>query len=84
MQKLNLRALYMSERLRSYGYAVEARRRGIPCDNDPDVFKQEALKYAKILGDDYLHFHNTTIRSFPFNGTHSSSSIILTKERFSC
>ena len=62
MQKLNLRALYMSERLMSYGYAVEARRRGIPCDNVPDVFKQEALKYAKMFGDNYIHFYHKRIK----------------------
>ena len=47
-------------------FAVKAQREGISCENDPEVFKQEALKYAKMLGDDYLHFYNTTILKFSF------------------
>ena len=66
LQKLNLRAFYMSEMLKFYGLAFLAKREGIPCENEPDVFKQEALKYAKILGDDYLHFYNTTILKYSF------------------
>ena len=64
LQKLSLRALYMSEMLKFYVFAVMAKKRGIPCENEPEVFKQEALKYAKILGDDYLHFYNTRILEF--------------------
>lgn len=37
----------------------------VSCENDPEAFKQEALKYAKMCGDSYLHFYNTKLLSFP-------------------
>ena len=66
VQKLNLRAMYMSEMLRFYVFAVKAEREGISCENDPEVFKEEALKYAKMLGDGYLHIYNLTILKLSF------------------
>ena len=67
VQKLNLRALYMSKMLQAYILAIMAKRTGISCENDPDVFKEEALKYAKILGDNYLYFYNTTLKTLPLH-----------------
>ena len=56
--KLNLRAGFMYVMVQSYHLSVAARRLGISCENDPEVFKQEALKYAKMCGDSFLHFYN--------------------------
>ena len=66
VQKLNLPAMYMSEMLRFHVFADMAKREGISCENDPEVLKQEAFKYAKMLGDDNLHFYNLTILRFSF------------------
>ena len=61
VQKLNLRELVVAEMHNFYGAATLARRMGITCENDPDIFKQEALKYAKLFGDDYLHLYNAQL-----------------------
>ena len=61
VQKLNLPAAFMSEMIQFYLFALLARSMGISCENDPDIFKQEALKYAKMCGDSYIHFYNTNI-----------------------
>ena len=53
VQKLDLRA----------GFAVAAKRLGISCENDLQVFKKEALKYAKMCGDSHLHLYNTFLQS---------------------
>ena len=57
--KLNLRAMIMSEMLLAYELAKRAESMDLSTwESDPEVFKQAALKYAKIFGDDYLHFYN--------------------------
>ena len=58
VQKLNLKACYMMEMLKLYGFAVIAKNKGISCENDPEVFKEEALKYANMLGDNFLYYCN--------------------------
>ena len=55
VQKLNLRELVVAEMHNFYEAATLARRMGITCENDPDIFKQEALKYAKMFGDNYIY-----------------------------
>merc|ERR550519_1892658 len=65
VQKLNLRAGFMYVMMQSYRFAVAAKRLGVSCENDPEAFKQEALKYAKMCGDSNLHFYNTKLLSFP-------------------
>ena len=46
-----------------YDLAVVARLMDIPCVNEPDVFKREALKYAKMFGDIGLHFYNERVNN---------------------
>ena len=59
IKNLNLRAGFMIAMIDFYSLAVSAKMMGISCDNDPDVYKQEALKYAKMWGDRYLHTYNS-------------------------
>ena len=61
IQKLNLRAEFVGEMIKFSHSAMTARESGIICENDPEVFEREALKYAKMFGDRYIHFYN---RSF--------------------
>ena len=42
-----------------YDLALMARRMNIPCENEPNVFKQEAWKYAKMFGDNYIHTYKS-------------------------
>ena len=58
LQKLNIRTWFVAAMINFYQVAVRARMMGIHCENDPNVFKQEALKYARMFGDYYLHFYN--------------------------
>ena len=55
IQKLDLKAQYVYELMNSYRVAVDGKRMGISSENDPDVYKQDALKYAKLYGDVYIH-----------------------------
>ena len=41
-----------------YALAVMARRMNISCENEPEIYKQEAFKYAKMFGDNYIHSYN--------------------------
>ena len=59
IKNLNIRAGFMNAMIDFYSLAVSAKMMGISCDNDPDVYKQEALKYAKMWGDRYLHTYNS-------------------------
>ena len=61
IKKLNIRAEIITEMIDFYRLAVMARRMNISCENDPDIFKQEALKYAKMFGDNYIHFYNKSV-----------------------
>ena len=61
IKKLNIRAEIITEMIDFYRLAVMARRMNISCENDPDIFKQEALKYAKMFGDNYIHFYNKRV-----------------------
>ena len=58
IQKLNLRAEFVATMVIFYRFALVARRMDITSENDPDVYKQEALKYAKLFGDNYIHLYN--------------------------
>ena len=44
-----------------YNLALMGRRLNISCVNDPDTYKQEAWKYAKMFGDHYIHRYNKCI-----------------------
>ena len=55
IQKLNLREIFVIEMLHFYSAASQAKRYDISAP-DPDIFKQEALKYAKMFGDFYNNF----------------------------
>ena len=57
-QKLNVRSAVVAGMICYYHLAVKARRMGISCENDPETFKQEALNYAKMFGDCYIHLYN--------------------------
>ena len=57
-QKLNIRAGFVSQMLDFHTLAIMARMMGISCENEPDIFKREAWKYAKMFGDNYIHFYN--------------------------
>ena len=61
VQKLNMRAMFVDEMIGFYHFAVNAKSMGISCPNDPDIFKQEALKYAKMFGDAYIYTCNKYI-----------------------
>ena len=54
MQKLNIRSGFVAAMKEFYEYACFARIMGIPCVNHPDIYKQEALKYAKTFGDSHM------------------------------
>ena len=58
IQELNLRTCFVPAMSDFYGLAIMARRIDVTSENDPDVFKQEALKYAKMFGDNQLHHYN--------------------------
>ena len=61
IQKLNLRAEFVAAMIDFYRASIMARVMGIPCENNPVIFKQEALKYAKMFGDKYIHSYNKHI-----------------------
>merc|ERR1712062_705396 len=58
IQKLNLRTAIVGAMIDFYKYARMAEIVEIPCANDPNIYKQEALKYAKMFGDNDLHCYN--------------------------
>ena len=65
LQKLGLRAAFVPAMIGFYCAAIMARRMDISIlENDPEVFKQEALKYAKMFGDRYIHYYNKNINNF--------------------
>ena len=62
MQKLNLRAEFVSEMIGFYEAATLAKMMNISfVEKNPDIFKQEAWKYAKMFGDGYIYFYNKHI-----------------------
>ena len=59
IQKLDLRAAFVHVMIDFYLSATWAKGLDISIlKNDPDIFKQEALKYAKLYGDNYIHQYN--------------------------
>ena len=59
IRELNLRAGFVPEMIDSYNLAVVvARRLDVTTVNDPDIYKQEALKYARMFGDNYIYLCN--------------------------
>ena len=58
IQKLNIRAGIAAEMINFYALAVLARMMDISCENEPEIYKQEAFKYAEMFGDCGIHFYN--------------------------
>ena len=59
VQKLGLRAAFLAAMMDFYFAATWARGLDISIlENDPDIFKEEAWKYAKMFGDRYIHYYN--------------------------
>ena len=57
-QKLNIRAEFFTQMLFFHTLALKARRMGISCENEPEIYKREAWKYAEMFGDCSTHFYN--------------------------
>ena len=69
VKELNLRAEFVTEMAEFYLAATNAREMGIPTKvEDPDIFKQEAIKYAKMFGHCYVlmlsKYYNISVGSF--------------------
>ena len=61
-KELNLWLFFVSAMIMFYNLTVLARRLDISIlENDPEVFKQEALKYTKLFRDNYIHLYNNSI-----------------------
>ena len=58
LQQLGLRAVLVAAMIEFYDAAVRAREMDISCENEPEIFKQEALKYAQMFGDSKMHYYN--------------------------
>ena len=59
VQKLDLRALFVAMMIDFCLAATRAREMNISIlENDPEIFKEEALKYAKMYGDCFIHLYN--------------------------
>ena len=58
VKNLNLRTEFVTAMIEFYRAAIKAKSMKISCKNDPDIYKQEALKYAKMFGDIHLHLYN--------------------------
>ena len=58
VQRLGIRSRFVEELLNFYDAAFLAKTMGIPTASDAKIFKQEALKYAMMFGDSYIHFYN--------------------------
>ena len=59
VQKLGVRAVFVDAMIYFYHAATRAKRMNISIlANDPDTFKEAALKYAKMFGDNYIHAYN--------------------------
>ena len=63
VKTLNLRAWFVTAMIGFYHAATLAGKMEIPCDNDPEVFRQEALKYARMFGDNYIHLYNKSFNN---------------------
>ena len=55
MLKLDLQAPLVYEKMNFYHAVLDCKNRGISCEADPEVFKQDALKSAKMFGDVYTY-----------------------------
>ena len=55
VKKLDLQAQYVYELMNFYHVALDGKRMGISSEEDPDVYKDNALKYAKLYGDTYIY-----------------------------
>ena len=55
VQRLDLKAQAVYETMNLYLLAVKEKKMGFSCVNDPDVYKQDAFKHAKMFGDLYVY-----------------------------
>ena len=55
VQKLELRLMFVVEMKNFWGFSILAKDKGLTCVNDPDTYRQEALRYAKLFGDCHIH-----------------------------
>ena len=55
VQKLDIRAGIFCGMIDFYQFAVLARRMNISTPLDPESYRREALKYAKMFGDHFIH-----------------------------
>ena len=60
-KELGLRTGFVGTMVLFYKMALLAGTMDIPCVNDPEIYRQEALKYAKIFGDNYIHLYNNQL-----------------------
>ena len=65
IQKLGLRGEFVAAMGNFYDASTLARRMDISIiEKDSDIFKEEALKYAKMFGDRYIYFINKYINKW--------------------
>lgn len=55
VQKLDLRDRFVTAMVNSYGLASIGQSLDNPIPNEKEIYKQEALKYAKMFGDCFIH-----------------------------
>ena len=60
IKKLDIGALIVTEMMQFYALAINAKTLGISAP-DPVIFKEEALKNAKMFGDCYIHGYNSSL-----------------------
>ena len=61
VKKLNLRLEFVTEMILFYRFASMAKNKDISWSLDPDIYRQEALKYAKMFGESYIHFYEKSL-----------------------
>ena len=61
VKKLNLRSEFVTAMIEFYLFAIVAKSKDISWSLDPDIYRQEALKYAKMFGDRYIHLYHSSI-----------------------
>ena len=57
VQRLQIRVDYFTEMVVFFFAATRARAMGVSAP-DPDIYKREALKFAKMFGDRHIYFYN--------------------------
>ena len=60
VKKLDIRFKFVTELINVYNGASMAKRIGIP-GPDPEIYKEEALQYARMFGDNMMDVYNECI-----------------------